>query len=228
MSHEYHYLSDGKPRSSTDLIVAGEDVLYLCPDCGFSKNSELIGKELSSTCPSCKHDSLKTRTSIELGHTFYLGTKYTSVFKAQYMPRDDPSALRTPQMGCYGLGISRIISAIVEVSHDADGMIWPASVAPWKCIVVLPKEGVVGGDTLYDRLASILGSDNVLMDDRPNLSMGWKLKDAMKVGYPFIVGLGHKWEKERLAEFINRRTGETSFKHKSEVGNPKFWQKLSI
>ena len=202
--------------------------MYLCDSCGYAKNAELVSEKLSSICPSCDEDTLRTRTSIELGHTFYLGTKYSSVFNARFMPPDDPSALVLSHMGCYGIGISRMIAAIVEISNDDDGIIWPESVAPWKCVILHPKQGRGGEENVYDGIASILGDDNVLMDDRPTLNMGWKMRDAKKVGYPFIVGLGQKWQTEGLVEFINRRTGETDFIQSSILLDAQFWKDLSI
>jgi prolyl-tRNA synthetase len=187
-----------------------------------------VQRDLSTTCPDCNKDTLKSFTSIELGHTFYLGTKYTSTFNGKYMPAHDPSALVLSHMGCYGIGISRIIAAITEVSHDGDGIIWPTTVAPWKCVVIHPKQGGSGEEAVYDGIASILGTDNVLMDDRPNLNMGWKLRDAKSVGYPFIVGLGQKWQKEGMVEFINRRTGEINFIQTSVLMDANFWKELSI
>lgn len=144
------------------------------------------------------------------------------------MPANDPSSLMLCHMGCYGIGISRLIAAIVEVSHDNNGIIWPESVAPWKCVVMFPKQGGNGEETVYDGISSILGSDNVILDDRPNLNMGWKMRDAQQVGYPFIVGLGQKWRHQGLIEFVNRRTGETKFVESSALLDPTFWKDLSI
>jgi len=131
-------------------FAAGEDVLFRCTSCSYSKNEEVhIEEDDPKTCPQCQMDTLAASTAIELGHTFYLGTKYSSVFNAKYMPQDDPSKLLSAHMGCYGLGLSRMIGAIAEVSHDDDGIIWPDAVAPWKCVII---EGSAGnGDSVYTR-----------------------------------------------------------------------------
>jgi prolyl-tRNA synthetase len=176
-------------------------------------------------CPHCKKESLYTSTAIELGHTFYLGTKYSSVFNAKYMPADDPSILMPIHMGCYGLGISRMIAAIAEVSHDESGIIWPESVAPWNCIVIEGKQG--GGESIYDGIASVIGVDNVLLDDRPHMSVGWKLHDAKKIGFPHIIVVGRGWEETGLIEAIHRRSGTTEHVESSALLDPTFWTKSS-
>jgi prolyl-tRNA synthetase len=166
-------------------------------------------------------DSLYTSSAIELGHTFYLGTKYSSIFNAKYMPADDPSVLMPIYMGCYGLGLSRMIAAIAQISHDDMGIIWPESVAPWKCIVLQGKSG--GGEAVYDGIASAIGADNVLLDDRPQVSPGWKIQDAKKIGYPYIVVLGRVTEETGLLEVIHRQSGQTKHVEISTLQDPSFW-----
>lgn len=196
--------------------------MYRCDSCGYAKNAEVHIRDVnSSTCPQCKGDSLCPSTAIELGHTFYLGTKYSSVFNAKYMPADDPSVLMPIHMGCYGLGLSRMIAAIAQVSHDDMGIIWPESVAPWNCIILEGKSG--GGESVYDGIVSVLGTDNVLLDDRPQLSTGWKLHDARKIGYPNIVVLGRAWEASGLVEVIHRQSGQIQHVESSVLLDPSFW-----
>jgi prolyl-tRNA synthetase len=160
---------------------------------------------------------------MELGHTFYLGTKYSSIFNAKYMPPNDPSALMPIHMGCYGIGVSRMIAAITQVSHDEMGIVWPESVAPWNCIILQGKSG--GGEVLYDGIASVIGVDNVLLDDRLQLTTGWKLRDAKKIGYPHIVVLGRAWEESGLVEVTHRQSGETQHVESSVLLDPSFWNR---
>jgi prolyl-tRNA synthetase len=157
-----------------------------------------------------------------LGHTFYLGTKYSSVFGAKYMPANDPSALETVHMGCYGLGLSRMIATIAQVSNDNAGIIWPESVAPWKCIVLEGK--AEGSEAVYDGIASVLGTDNVLLDDRPNIGIALKLKEAKRIGYPHIVVLGRTWEDARKVEIINRRARSTEHVESAVLFDPLYWK----
>jgi prolyl-tRNA synthetase len=166
-------------------------------------------------------DALYTSTAIELGHTFYLGTKYTSSFNATYMPQDDDSKRNLIHMGCYGLGISRMIAAIAQLCHDEVGLKWPESVAPWRCIVLQPKAG--GGEEMYDAIASAIGSDDVIFDDRRYATIGAKMHDAKRIGFPWIAVLGKKWETNGLVELVNRWTGEIQYVEKSVLEDPNFW-----
>ena len=172
-------------------------------------------------CPECGNSSLSSVNAIELGHAFYLGTHYTSIFNAKYMPADDPSSLMPIHMGCYGIGISRLIAAIARASYDNTGLVWPDSVAPWNCIIL---EGTPGsGESVYVGIASVIGADNVLLDDRPHVSAGWKLHDAKKIGYPHIIVLGRVWEETGRIEVIHRKSGETEYVESSAVMDPGFW-----
>jgi len=118
-----------------------------------------------------------------------------------------------------------MIAAIAQVSQDDLGLIWPESVAPWNCILIQGKAG--GGERVYDGIASVIGADNVLLDDRPQLSTGWKLHDAKKIGYPRIVVLGRAWEETGLIEVIHRQSGETQHVESSVLLDPSFWNNTS-
>jgi prolyl-tRNA synthetase len=202
-------------------LAAGEDLLYRCTSCSYAKNSEVHQPEEDpAICPQCQMDTLGTSTAIEMGHTFYLGTKYSKVFNAKYTPHDDLTP-RLTHMGCYGLGLSRMIGAIAEVSHDKEGIIWPEAVAPWKCVIIEKTPGK--GESVYDAIASIIGTDNVLLDDRQLITAGWKLHDAKKIGYPHIVVLGKKWENTGLIEVIRRKSGESLDVEQSALLDPQFW-----
>src|SRR5204862_5142928 len=120
--------------------------------------------------------------AIEVGHTFLLGTKYSEPLKATFAPKNPQilGELRPIQMGCYGLGISRILAAIVESSHDEYGIIWPSSVAPYRvCVIPNSDEPLIQEATrnLFDLLTSTNGGLNneVLIDDRTNLSLGYRI-----------------------------------------------------
>lgn len=139
------------------------------------------------------------------------------------MPADDPSMLVHMHMGCYGLGLSRMIAAIAEVSHDKQGIIWPKSVAPWNCVIIQGKAG--GGEHIYDGIASVFGSDEVLFDDRQHVSIGWKCHDAKKIGYPHIVVLGRDWE-TGVVEVIHRKSGLSEKVETSTLFDAKYWKDL--
>ena len=172
---------------------------------------------------------MREERGIEVGHVFYLGSKYSQPLKAQY--KTFKGVLKDIEMGCYGLGISRLIAATVEVSHDKDGIVWPASIAPYQ-IAVLPiatTTTAAGSSTpassaasppsdvsavsvavsLYDRLSSSgLFAGDVLMDDRVELRLGPRIKQCQLLGVPWMVLVGQSAVQDGLVEVETRRTGE--------------------
>ncbi|NWS71910.1 SYPM protein, partial [Crotophaga sulcirostris] len=213
MSHEFQLPAD-----------IGEDRLVLCPHGHFAANVEMLSGEQTS-CPACGEKLTQTR-GIEVGHTFYLGTKYSSVSKAIfYSPENKP---QLAEMGCYGLGVTRILAASIEVLSTEDGIRWPRLIAPYQLCFIPPKrgskeeqeDGAVLLDQLYNDLVELkphLASDSVL-DDRTQLTVGKRLKDANKLGYPYVIVAGKRvCENPPVFEVWNQNTGEVSFLTKEGV-----------
>src|SRR5580693_9354882 len=142
-------------------------------------------------CVKCSK-TLKIRRAIEVGHVFKLGTKYSEKLGANYL---DESGARNPAvMGCYGIGVTRTLQAIIEQGNDKDGVIWPLSVAPYQvCITPLnvapDSEPMKLAERFYAELAA-KGVD-VILDDRDERP-GVKFKDSELVGFPIRIGLGEK------------------------------------
>ncbi|KAK3906818.1 hypothetical protein C8A05DRAFT_40367 [Staphylotrichum tortipilum] len=161
-------------------------------------------------CPRCSSGMLKQDRAMELGHTFFLGTRYSEPLGAltTVPPSSQPSPM---QMGCYGIGISRVMGAAAEHLADERGLNWPVAIAPYSCIVI-PGNHAVEGDTLevYQQINQIMGEGmqlhDVVVDDRQR-SLPWKLADADLIGFPVIVLLGREWRTGRLAEVQCRRLG---------------------
>jgi prolyl-tRNA synthetase len=133
-------------------------------------------------CPKCGKGHLSKATTIELGHVFKLGTVYTESMKAHYTDADGKA--KPMEMGCYGIGISRLVAAIVEACHDEKGMIWPKTVAPY--IVHLISLGndekiLKEADKVYEEL--LAAGVEVLYDDRDDTA-GVKFADADLIGIP--------------------------------------------
>ncbi len=144
--------------------------------------------------------------SIEVGHIFQLGTRYTQAMSALYL--DETGKQQPIVMGCYGIGVSRLLAAIIEVCHDPKGICWPAGVAPFM-VEVLPVQAgdpetmaVAGG--VYDGLTK-QGID-VLMDDRDE-SAGRKFNDADLIGIPYRVTIGRRGLQEGKVEIKDRASG---------------------
>ncbi len=161
-------------------------------------------------CPRCS-SSVALRHAIEVGHVFKLGTKYSESLAARFL--DAGEQLHPIIMGCYGIGVNRIIAALVETHHDREGIIWPVALAPYEVLLVpvkVPHEpSMKVARQLHDQLAAA-GID-VLLDDR-DCRAGVKFKDADLIGIPLRVVIGErglkdgkleiKWRWEKTAQQI--------------------------
>jgi prolyl-tRNA synthetase len=152
---------------------------------------------------------LSVDRGIEVGHVFQLGTKYSEALDASYT--DEQGAQHPMLMGCYGIGISRVLAAIAEEFHDEHGLAWPAAVAPYDVhLVSVPGRGdqaaavVAEAERLYDELRA--GGLAVLYDDR-EASPGVKFADADLVGVPVQIVVGAKGLARGIVERKQRGTG---------------------
>jgi prolyl-tRNA synthetase len=159
-------------------------------------------------CPRCDIGLLETHRGIEVGQIFYLGTKYSEAMGATYL--DTEGRERPIEMGCYGIGISRMVAAAVEQNHDANGIIWPFSIAPFQ-ILLLPinyKDAAIR--EAADKLSRELQARGVevLLDDRDERP-GVKFKDADLIGIPLRVTIGAKGLEKGYLELRRRRDGKS-------------------
>jgi len=159
-------------------------------------------------CPRCDAGKLQEHRGIEVGQVFYLGTKYSEKMGATYL---DAEGREQPiEMGCYGIGISRMVAAAVEQNHDANGIIWPLSIAPFQ-VLVLPinyKEEKLrdAAEKLYQDLQ--YAGVEVMLDDRDERA-GVKFKDADLIGIPLRVTIGAKGLDKGCIELRTRRDSKT-------------------
>jgi prolyl-tRNA synthetase len=158
--------------------------------------------------PSPKNDGGKLTASkgIEIGHVFKLGTKYSDALGANYL--DDAGQQHPLIMGCYGIGIGRILIAAVESMHDDKGILWPAAIAPFSVVVTpIRYEGEIkaAADKLYEQL-NAAGIDTIL-DDR-DARPGFKFADADLIGFPVRLTVGDRGLKEGKIELKNRKATE--------------------
>jgi prolyl-tRNA synthetase len=142
---------------------------------------------------------LKVRRGIEVGHIFKLGTKYSDKYGAVYT--DDQKQSHPMVMGCYGIGISRTMQAVIEQSHDADGIVWPRNVAPFHLLICVLDPLLPEAMDLARKLAAAAESAgaDVLIDDRAERP-GVKFKDADLIGIPLRLTIGSKGLKEGIIE----------------------------
>jgi prolyl-tRNA synthetase len=154
-------------------------------------------------CPHCQHPLLETR-GVEVGHIFKLGTKYSSSLRATF--RDEQGEEKPLIMGCYGIGISRIVAAAIEQNNDQDGIKWPAPIAPFQVLILpISKEQLPQAEEIYKGL--IAAGVEVLLDDRDERA-GVKFKDADLIGIPVRLTVGPKGLAKEEVEVKLRMTGE--------------------
>jgi prolyl-tRNA synthetase len=163
-------------------------------------------------CPKCTPPTLtplRIERVIEIGNIFKLGTKYSKALNAIFL--DNNGKTKPIIMGSYGIGPARVAAAAVEQNNDADGIIWPLSIAPFAVeiisVTIKDEESVKRADNIYEYLMS--QSIDVLIDDR-NERPGVKFKDADLIGIPYQVIIGAKGIAEGFIELKNRATKETS------------------
>jgi len=157
-------------------------------------------------CPSCGK-SITIRQAIEIGHTFKLGTKYSDALGAKFLDKD--GVTKPIVMGCYGVGVNRIMASLIETSNDKDGIIWPISIAPYQAIILAlnieSKKVKELAEDAYKKLTK--AGYEVLYDDRDG-SAGIKFKDADLIGIPIKIIIGEKNAKKDLVEVKDRKTGK--------------------
>ncbi len=173
-----------------------------------SETHDLRNATADDPCPRCAAN-LAIVHGIEVGHVFKLGTKYSESLNANYL---DPQEKKHPIiMGCYGIGVTRVVAAIVETCHDDGGIIWPEAVAPYtvELIPLNAKDEATmnAANKIYDELTSA-GID-VLMDDRDQRP-GFKFKDADLIGLPYRMIVGGKGLKEGIVEIKSRTDSEAA------------------
>lgn len=174
-------------------------------DINYDIVGDIVNVKEGDICPKCG-GRLYFKKGIEIGNTFKLGTKYSEKLGLNYM--DENNNLKPVIMGCYGIGLGRCMAAIVEQNNDDKGIIWPISVAPFKCAIVIAnvkdEVQVNLANNLYDSLIS--KGIEPLLDDR-NERMGVKLNDMDLIGIPIRIVVGKK-ASEGIVEVKRRDSSE--------------------
>ena len=189
----------------------GEDLVLVCKKCSQAKafNAD------SLLCSECSSEMDKVN-AIEVGHIFKLGIKYSQALQANFS--DAEGTLKPIIMGCYGIGVSRLVSAIIEQNFDQNGIIWPKEVTPYQVIILpldITNQEVMRQALDFYKLSNDAGF-STLLDDRDQRS-GVKFKDADLLGIPLQVIVGKESLKNNLLELKNRRTQEKLFERASGV-----------
>lgn len=199
ISYEFEVLTD-----------AGEDVIYYCDNCDFCVEDEIAKVKPGELCPRCGKSKLKEAKASEVGNVFDLGQKFVRDFDLGYI--DEKGDKQFPIMGCYGIGISRVMGVIAERHHDERGLIWPSTVAPYQYhIIALPdEENLKMGTKIYQTL----GENNCLFDDRTDASPGEKFADADLIGIPVQIIVSKKTLADGEVEVVSRAGKFEKFRYK--------------
>lgn len=202
-SHEFQTLSD-----------IGEDEIYLCEKCKVAVNKELIGEQ--SSCPECGNKKLEIKQGIEVGNIFKLRTKFSKAFDFTFTGQDGKQ--QPVEMGCYGIGPSRIMGTLVEIFHDEKGIIWPESVAPYQVHLLtlgIEPSVVTAAEKLYQQLMK--EHVEVLYDER-DIQAGAKLADADLIGIPIRFLISAKTIGQKNVEVKKRNEQVTKLIPIAKVG----------
>jgi prolyl-tRNA synthetase len=193
--------SIGGELSHEFMVVSpsGEDRILVCTKCGFGANVEKTGE--IKKCPKCQ-GQLEKESCIEVGHIFNLGTKYSKAMKADYLDKEGKN--HPVVMGCYGIGLSRLMATIVEINHDDQGIVWPKEVAPFNVhlLQIESSEKVKkAAGKMYQDLQK--AGFEVLYDDRKK-SAGEKFSDADLIGIPLRVVVSERTLEKGCTEIKKR------------------------
>ncbi len=190
------------------LAATGEDLIHICERCRIAVNDEIINEQ--GFCPQCRNKNLRKETAIEVGNIFKLKTKYSSPFGLKY--KDERGEEKDVMMGCYGIGLNRLMGTIVEISHDEKGIIWPEEAAPFRVhLIKLHK----AADELYEKLSA--AKIEVLYDDRDGASAGEKFADADLIGIPWRLVVSEKTAAVRKIEVKKRAEKKAALLSRTEL-----------
>lgn len=195
LSHEYQVFTE-----------SGEDIVFWC-ECGFAVNQEIADVKSGDACPGCTGGVVEERKAIEVGNIFKLNTKYSEPFSLKYA--DEAGASQDVVMGCYGIGISRLLASIVEVHHDDKGIMWPESVAPYVVHIVQLGDTEDVSAEVTKLITALSEADVSFVHDDRGLSAGAALADADLMGAPHRVVVSARSLTSGGVEHTPRISGES-------------------
>ena len=227
---EIPIVADLDTRGMTNVVVGANRDFYhsrnVNPGRDFNpaRYLDLRNAEEGDGCPNCEDGSYELFRGIEVGHIFYLGTKYSEAMDCTFLNEGGKSSPAV--MGCYGIGVTRIMSAAIEQNHDERGIKWPVPIAPFEAVILplqVKDDGLMAAaEQFYDAL--LAAGVDVAMDDR-KVRPGVKFNDADLVGIPFQVVFGVRDMAEGIVEVKDRMSGE---KHKVNIDEAAAWLAAAV
>ncbi|KAG5299403.1 prolyl-tRNA synthetase [Histoplasma capsulatum G186AR] len=202
-------LPSGQNREVLEQLNVRFSSLHQYP--GSGAKLDCISAAAGDQCSRCGEQAVQTHTAIELAHTFHLGTRYSKVLNASVAvpstllsndsKANDNSSVSVPlQMGCHGIGVSRMISAIADSLANSKGLNWPRAIAPFEAMIIPDKGLEEEAEKVYDAISRInIDAVDAIIDDRDK-NLAWKLRDADLIGYPVIIVVGKSWRMENKLE----------------------------
>jgi len=193
------------------ITDAGEDIIYICQKCNVAINKEikadLTVQAGNSICPECGGSVFEEKKAVEVGNIFKLGTKFSVPFDLKF--RDKDGEEKNVIMGCYGIGLGRLMGTIVEACHDEKGIIWPKEVAPFMVHLISIGESSKVKKSA-EKLYTGLQKENIeiLYDEREDKSVGEKFAEADLIGIPFRIVVSEKTLKTNSVEVKERSKKE--------------------
>ncbi len=193
------------------LSEVGEDTILMCLKCEYAENAEISKLKKAGTCPTrlpdgqeCSGD-IAEKNSIEVGNIFNQGTKYSDNLGLSFI--DESGVKNSVWMAAYGIGISRLMAAVVEVSNDKQGIIWPENIAPFRIHLIVLDDRKEESEKVYNELTQ--KGVEVLYDDRNDETVGEKFADADLIGCPIRVVVSNKTLDKDSVEIKRRSEKET-------------------
>jgi len=205
------------------LANSGEDTILVCQDCDFGANIETIFEDENEVekLNELSYEQLQEKTveqrcscggklffkkGIEVGHIFQLGDKYSSALEANFL--DENGKSKPFEMATFGIGVSRLVAAVIEQNHDEKGCIWTKTTAPYMVDVIVSNakkdEELDVGLNIYEKLKE--ANISTIIDDRKKERFGFKMGDFELIGFPYAVIVGKKLQ-DGMVEIVHRETG---------------------
>ncbi|MDZ4384957.1 MAG: aminoacyl--tRNA ligase-related protein [Candidatus Moranbacteria bacterium] len=185
------------------ITPAGEDIIYVCEKCGLAVNKEIKAEVVE--CPECKNTQFREEKAIEVGNIFKLMTKYTQPFGLTV--KNEKGETKEIVMGCYGIGLGRLMGTVVEVHHDEKGIVWPETVAPFQVHLLSLSQNEKAAE-IYETMTA--AGIEVLFDDRDS-NPGVKFADADLIGLPYQLVVSEKNMRDNRVEIKNRKNGTVEY-----------------
>ncbi|MCA4919392.1 MAG: proline--tRNA ligase [Roseomonas sp.] len=216
LSHEFIILAEtGESQVFVSRDLLERDVLAEAPDYDSDLTAQVdfwtshyaATEEMhdEAAWAALSEDKRVSARGIEVGHIFYFGTKYSAAMGMAVTGPDGNAVI--PEMGSYGIGVSRLVGALIEANHDEAGIKWPDAVAPWAAAILNLRPGDGATDTLCETLYARLGAEHAVYDDRPARA-GEKFADADLMGFPWQAIIGPRGAAAGRVELKRRMTGE--------------------